>query len=416
MPLGSPPQGVKQRQVYVPALSTLNVKTVVENPPSGAFDRGTLMPSSGMLKVCAMFSFDTVVAAAPSRVMVPPATALYGEPAGSAVGASSYSLIVSTTVSPLAKVRSLGAIAGQCSLLVNVPAGPLSASILPIISMLTVFATGATFVAAGAFEPALDPPHADAVTAIAPTMSPTPIICRGLRCDTAVAILELMFFTDFTLSALGQPDFTRPGTDPALRAGAPIEVLPGPQACGTAIFPMTSDRSTHDQWVVSPVSGPRLAPNLMSMEAQVIRVVVVDDHALHRAGTRQILEAHPDLQVVGEADGGPAALALVNRLGPDVVLMDIRLPGMNGIEVTRQLTRDHADVRVLMVSAYDEDEYVRGALEAGAAGYLSKTAPGKELVQAVRSVAGGMSVLKSGLTARLLIAARQLDQAGDRQR
>jgi len=152
------------------------------------------------------------------------------------------------------------------------------------------------------------------------------------------------------------------------------------------------------------------------MEAQVIRVVVVDDHALHRAGTRQILGAHPDLQVVGEADGGPAALALVNRLGPDVVLMDIRLPGMNGIEVTRQLTRDHPDVRVLMVSAYDEDEYVRGALEAGAAGYLSKTAPGKELVQAVRSVAGGMSVLKPGLTARLLIAARQLDQAGDRQR
>jgi len=146
------------------------------------------------------------------------------------------------------------------------------------------------------------------------------------------------------------------------------------------------------------------------MEAQVIRVVVVDDHALHRAGTRQILEAHPDLQVVGEADGGPVALALVNQLGPDVVLMDIRLPGMNGIEVTRQLTRDHPEVRVLMVSAYDEDEYVRGALEAGAAGYLSKTAPGKELVQAVRSVAGGTSVLQSGLTAWLLIAARQPDR------
>src|SRR5665647_2144005 len=198
--------------------------------------------------------------------------------------------------------------------------------------------------------------------------------------------------------------------------GAPIEVLPGPQACGTAIFPMTSDRSTHDQWVVSPVPGARLAPSLMSMEAQVIRVVVVDDHALHRAGTRQILEAHPDLQVVGEADGGPVALALVNQLGPDVVLMDIRLPGMNGIEVTRQLTRDHPEVRVLMVSAYDEDEYVRGALEAGAAGYLSKTAPGKELVEAVRAVAGGATVLQPGLTARLLIAARQLDQAGDRQR
>jgi len=148
----------------------------------------------------------------------------------------------------------------------------------------------------------------------------------------------------------------------------------------------------------------------MAMEAQVIRVVVVDDHALHRDGTRQILEAHPDLQVVGEADCGEVALALVSQLRPDVVLMDIRLPGMNGIEVTRQLIHNHPDMRVLMVSAYDEDEYVRGALEAGAVGYLSKTAPGKELVQAVRSVAGGTSVLQSGLTARLLTAARQPEQ------
>ena len=143
------------------------------------------------------------------------------------------------------------------------------------------------------------------------------------------------------------------------------------------------------------------------MDGRTIRVVVVDDHALHRDGTRQILEAHADLQVVGDANSGEIALALVNQLHPDVVLMDIRLPGMNGIEVTRRLTRDHPDVRILMVSAYDEDEYVRGALEAGAAGYLSKTAPGKELVQAVRSVAGGTSVLQSGLTARLLISSRQ---------
>jgi DNA-binding NarL/FixJ family response regulator len=96
-----------------------------------------------------------------------------------------------------------------------------------------------------------------------------------------------------------------------------------------------------------------------------------------------------------------------------VVLLDIRLPGMNGIEVARRLTRDHPDVRVLMVSAYDEDEYVRGALEAGAAGYLSKTAPGKELVQAVRAVASGTSVLQSGLTARLLISSRHSEPGAD---
>jgi len=143
------------------------------------------------------------------------------------------------------------------------------------------------------------------------------------------------------------------------------------------------------------------------MDGRTIRVVVVDDHALHRDGTRQILEAHADLQVVGDANSGEIALALINQLNPDVVLMDIRLPGMNGIEVTRRLTRDHPDVHVLMVSAYDEDEYVRGALEAGAAGYLSKTAPGKELVQAVRAVARGTSVLQSGLTSRLLLPSRQ---------
>lgn len=149
---------------------------------------------------------------------------------------------------------------------------------------------------------------------------------------------------------------------------------------------------------------------MVTMETDAIRVVVVDDHPLHRDGTRQILEAYPDLQVVGEATSGEVALALVNQLRPDVVLMDIRLPGMNGIEVTRALTRDHPDVRVLMVSAYDEDVYVRGALEAGAAGYLRKTAPGKELVEAVRAVAGGATVLQSGLTARLLIASRQPEQ------
>src|SRR5664280_3190996 len=142
------------------------------------------------------------------------------------------------------------------------------------------------------------------------------------------------------------------------------------------------------------------------MDAPVIRVMVVDDHDLHRDGTRQILAPFPDLHVVGDANSGEAALDVINRLRPDVVLMDIRLPGMNGIEVTRRLTRDHPGIRVLMVSAYGEDEYVRGALEAGAAGYLSKTPPGKELIQAVRASARGTSVLQSGLTAKLLMSSR----------
>lgn len=139
-----------------------------------------------------------------------------------------------------------------------------------------------------------------------------------------------------------------------------------------------------------------------SVETGVISVLVVDDHALHRDGTRRILEHYPDFEVVGDAESGEAALALVAELHPAVVLLDIRLPGMNGIETARRIHDRHPDVRVLMVTAYDDEEYVRGALEAGAAGYLSKTAPGRELVEAIRGVAAGGSVMQRELLNVLL--------------
>lgn len=129
---------------------------------------------------------------------------------------------------------------------------------------------------------------------------------------------------------------------------------------------------------------------------------MVDDHTLHRDGTRRILEQYDDVDVVGDAASGEDALAMVNRLHPRVVLMDIRLPGMNGIEATRRIRERHPDTRVLIVTAYDDEEYVRGAFDVGAAGYLSKTAPGRELVEAVRAVAGGNSVLQPTLMAALL--------------
>ncbi len=138
------------------------------------------------------------------------------------------------------------------------------------------------------------------------------------------------------------------------------------------------------------------------MTTDSVRVIVVDDHALHRDGTRRILEQHEDVEVVGDAEPAEVALALVNRLRPNVVLMDVRLPGMSGIEATRRITRDHPEVRVLVVTPYDDDEFVRGALEAGAAGFLSKAAPGRELVQAVYDVAAGRTVLQSQLLTRLL--------------
>ena len=125
---------------------------------------------------------------------------------------------------------------------------------------------------------------------------------------------------------------------------------------------------------------------------------MVDDHPLHREGAHHALADQPDLQVVGEAETGERALDLVDALQPDVVLMDVRLPGLTGIETTRQILRDHPAVRVLLVSAYGDDEYVRGALAAGASGYLLKTAPGSELVQAVRAVATGATVLEASLT------------------
>ncbi len=146
-----------------------------------------------------------------------------------------------------------------------------------------------------------------------------------------------------------------------------------------------------------------------------IRVLVVDDHALHRDGTRHILEGQDDIDVVGDAETGEAALGLVNHLQPDVVLLDIRLPGISGIETARRLREYHPDVRVLVVSAYDDGEYVRGAFEAGAVGYLSKSAPGRELVDAVRAVAAGATVLRSALLKPLLNSEESQQRLTDRE-
>jgi DNA-binding NarL/FixJ family response regulator len=130
-------------------------------------------------------------------------------------------------------------------------------------------------------------------------------------------------------------------------------------------------------------------------------VVIVDDHEVLRTGTRQVLETAPDIVVVGEADDGESALPLVRELRPDVVLVDIRLPGHNGIEVARRVTTDHPDTRVVILSAFDDPEYLRGALAAGAAGYLLKTMPRDELVNAVRAAGLGTTVLDAALSSHL---------------
>ncbi len=124
-----------------------------------------------------------------------------------------------------------------------------------------------------------------------------------------------------------------------------------------------------------------------------IRVLVAEDHALVREGTRRILEQHHDIEVVGEAANGTDAVAATVRLKPDVALLDIRMPELNGVEATRQIREQVPATAVLILSAYDDDDYVMSLLEAGASGYLLKTVRSRELVDAVRRVHGGETVL-----------------------
>lgn len=145
-----------------------------------------------------------------------------------------------------------------------------------------------------------------------------------------------------------------------------------------------------------------------------IRVVIVEDHTLLREGTRQILEQWQDIEVVGEVGRGDEAVALIDRLEPDVVLLDMRLPGMNGIEITRAVTSKHKATRLLLLSAYDDEEYVAEALNAGASGYLLKTTPGAKLVEAVRAVHSGATVLQDELSHKLAMRAMHPESSGPR--
>jgi len=130
-------------------------------------------------------------------------------------------------------------------------------------------------------------------------------------------------------------------------------------------------------------------------------VLLVDDQALVRMGFRLILES-ADIEIVGEAGDGRTAVAQVAALRPDVVLMDVRMPGMNGIDATRQIVEEHPDVRVLVLTTFDLDEYAFAALRAGASGFLLKDATPGELVNAVQVVASGDSVVAPRVTRRML--------------
>jgi DNA-binding NarL/FixJ family response regulator len=133
-----------------------------------------------------------------------------------------------------------------------------------------------------------------------------------------------------------------------------------------------------------------------------IRVLVADDQALVRSGFRLILEARDDLEVVGEAEDGAEAVELARRLDPDVILMDVRMPKLDGVEATRRLTAAGLRARVVILTTFDLDEYVHEAIRAGASGFLLKDVQPAQLVDAVRVVAAGEALLAPTVTRRLL--------------
>jgi len=135
-----------------------------------------------------------------------------------------------------------------------------------------------------------------------------------------------------------------------------------------------------------------------------IRIVIVDDQHLVRAGFAMILGEEPDLEVVGEAADGLAAVEVVRRLEPEVVLMDIRMPHLDGLEALRRLVAAGSSARVIVLTTFDADEYVFAALRGGASGFLLKDTPPAELVAAVRTVAGGEALLDPGVTQRVVTA------------
>ena len=132
------------------------------------------------------------------------------------------------------------------------------------------------------------------------------------------------------------------------------------------------------------------------------KVLLVDDQPLLRLGFRMILENEPDLEVVGEASDGARAAAMTAALAPDVVLMDVRMPAVDGIEGTRRIVGSGSAARILVLTTFNLDEYVYAALRAGASGFLLKDAPRAELVNAVRVVAAGDALLAPAVTARVL--------------
>jgi DNA-binding NarL/FixJ family response regulator len=132
------------------------------------------------------------------------------------------------------------------------------------------------------------------------------------------------------------------------------------------------------------------------------KVLLVDDHTLFREGIRALLSAEPDIEVVGEAADGKQAIELAEKVSPDIVVMDLVMPGMNGMQAAQQLHDTHPDIKILILSMYDDDEYIYQILRAGASGYVLKRAASDDLLRAIREVESGGSALHPAVAAKLL--------------
>jgi DNA-binding NarL/FixJ family response regulator len=135
----------------------------------------------------------------------------------------------------------------------------------------------------------------------------------------------------------------------------------------------------------------------------IIRILLADDHAMLRQGTSELLNREPDIEVVGEAGDGQEAVELALRLAPDVVIMDVRMPVLSGIEATRRIRETLPGVQVLVLTAHDDDQYIFSLLQAGASGYLLKTAPVSDLVKAIRQVQAGESPLDPSISRKVVV-------------
>ncbi len=142
--------------------------------------------------------------------------------------------------------------------------------------------------------------------------------------------------------------------------------------------------------------------NLEAERTKPVRILLADDHALFRDGLRSMLDDEPGFEVVGEADNGRQAIELCHRVRPDIVLMDVRMPDMDGLEATRFIKEEHPSVAVLMVTMHENPDYLLQALGAGAAGYILKGSPGTRLVNAIQRMIEGESPLNQELAAELL--------------